>query len=398
LGVKVAGINLAMMYNETGEPDKAMREAQKLTELYGPNIYADFTVAQSFHQKKQYGEAARLYLELLQKPLNSREFELAILKDAASAYQSLNDLDNAIYYLEKSYSLRDSLHNQQTEETIHNLKIAYETEKKEAKIATLEDEKRLMIWLGIVGGIVLLLALTTFFFLWRWTVQKKCLAQSQRELAEQQIKQLQQEKQLIATQAVLDGEIQERTRIARDLHDGLGSLLSAVSLHINEMNKNTALNSENTARFDKAMRMLDEAISEMRRIAHHLMPDALSRFGLKMALTDFCNSIPVAEFIYFGNERRLAPKMEELVYRIANELINNALKHSGASHILVQIVQEADRLALTVEDNGKGFNPEVITTGMGLANVRTRVASFGGTIDIRSSAGSGTEINIEFQL
>ncbi|GHT29403.1 hypothetical protein AGMMS49574_06070 [Bacteroidia bacterium] len=146
-------------------------------------------------------------------------------------------------------------------------------EKKETQITTLEEEKRLMIWLGIAGGAVLLLALATFFFLWRWTVQKKRLAESQKELAEQQVKQLEQEKQLIATQAVLDGEVQERIRIA-------------------------------------------------------------------------------------------------------HELINNALKHSGASHILMQIVQEADRLALTVEDNGKGFNSEVITAGMGLANVRIRVASF----------------------
>jgi signal transduction histidine kinase len=115
-------------------------------------------------------------------------------------------------------------------------------------------------------------------------------------------------------------------------------------------------------------------------------------------LSDFCNTIPSAEFVYFGDELRLDRNLEVIVYRIAHELINNALKHAAATHILVQIVQENHRIALAVEDNGCGFDPDALTAGMGIQNIRTRVASFGGTIDIQSNAEEGTAINVEFRL
>jgi signal transduction histidine kinase len=281
---------------------------------------------------------------------------------------------------------------------VEELKIKYETEKKEIKISDLEEEKRLIIWLGVAGGAVLLLALAAFFSLWRWTVQKKRLAESQRELAKQQVKQLEQEKQLIATQAVLDGEVQERIRIARDLHDSLGSILAAAKYNMLGIKQISTLGEKDVECYNKAVSLLNDSINEMRRVAHHLMPDALSRFGLKPAIGDFCTALPAVQFVWYGEESRLDPKLEEMVYRIVHELIGNALKHSGASHILVQIVQEPDRIALTVEDNGKGFNPEVITAGMGLANVRTRVTSFGGILNIDSKAGVGTEINVELRV
>jgi signal transduction histidine kinase len=322
---------------------------------------------------------------------------LAILKDLASAHQSLNDLDNAIDCLEKSYALRDSLHNRQSDETIHNLKIAYETEKKETQITTLEEEKRLMIWLSVAGGAVLLLALAAFFFLWRWTVQKKRLAESQRELSEQQVKQLEQEKQLVATQAMFDGEVQERIRLARDLHDRLGGILSAMKYNLADMREVIAPEPASLEIYSKTMELLDESMREMRRIAHHLMPDSLSRFGLKTAVSEFCKSIPHAKFAWYGGDERLDAKLELVVYRIAYELVNNALKHSGASRILVQIVRDPDRVSLTVQDNGSGFAPET-GEGMGLSNIRTHVASYSGIMDIGSVAGEGTEVNVELRI
>jgi signal transduction histidine kinase len=274
---------------------------------------------------------------------------------------------------------------------VEELQIKYETEKKEIQIIDLEKENRWMVGLSLAGGAALLLALGLLFYRHRLNVNK-------RRLAEQQVKQLQQEQQLIATQAVLDGETQERTRLARDLHDGLGGLLSAVRLNLEDMKGGAARNADGTARFDKAIGMLDESIREMRRVAHHLMPDALSRFGLKTALTDFCNSIPSAEFNYFGDGRRFDRNLEVVIYRIVHELINNSLKHARAGHILVQIVQETGRIALTVQDDGHGFDPETVTTGAGIRNIRTRVASSGGTIDMRSSAENGTEINVELEI
>ncbi|MBN2650124.1 MAG: hypothetical protein JXR50_10340, partial [Prolixibacteraceae bacterium] len=135
---------------------------------------------------------------------------------------------------------------------------------------------------------------------------------------------------------------------------------------------------------------------ELRRIAHHMMPESLLRYGLKASLSDFCNAVPNVDFHYFGNEQRIDSNLEILTYRSAHELVNNALKHSKASQINVQIVQEPDRLSLTVQDNGIGFDPKMQTVGMGLKNIRDRVSTFNGKMNIYSEPGKGTEINIEF--
>jgi signal transduction histidine kinase len=163
-----------------------------------------------------------------------------------------------------------------------------------------------MIWLGITGGAVLLLALATFFFLWRWTVQKK-------RLAESQIKQLEQEKQLIATQAVLDGEVQERTRLARDLHDGLGSILAAAKYNLIDIRKTLVMNEAEAERFDSSISLLNDSMHEMRRVAHHLMPESLGSAGLKQSIADFCNSVPIVKFSYYGDDTRLNPNLEVII-------------------------------------------------------------------------------------
>ncbi|MDR1557134.1 MAG: sensor histidine kinase [Tannerellaceae bacterium] len=281
---------------------------------------------------------------------------------------------------------------------VEELEIKYETEKKELKIANLEKEKRQMSRLSMAGVAVLLLALAAFFLLWRWTVQKKRLAESRKELAERQIKQLEQEKQLIATQAVLEGEVQERSRLARDLHDGLGSILAAVRYNLIDIRKALVMEPAEAERFDNSVGLLNDSMLEMRRVAHHLMPESLGKAGLKQSIADFCSSVPIVKFSYYGDDTRLDPQLEVMIYRIMHELVSNALRHSGASHILVEIVQDADRVFLTVEDNGCGFDTQAKSQGMGLVNIRNRVAAYNGTVDIHSVVGKGTESLIQLKI
>jgi len=144
--------------------------------------------------------------------------------------------------------------------------------------------------------------------------------------------------------------------------------------------------------------LLDESMQEMRRVAHHLMPDSLSNFGLKDSITDFCNSVPNVKFTYYGDETRLDPKLEVMIYRIMHELVSNALKPSGAEHILVEIVRYDDKIALTVQDDGCGFDQTTEPKGMGLSNIRTRVAAYNGTLLIDAEVGVGTEINVELRI
>ncbi|MDR1602839.1 MAG: tetratricopeptide repeat protein [Tannerella sp.] len=349
-------------------------------------------------QQGKYDDAEQMALQALAHD-SSDVYANALLNEyIAKANIMMGNKNRALEAFDRQINLNRIYSDKNYQAAISEMEIEYETEKKEIQITALQEEKRLMIWLGIAVAAVLLLLLATFFFLWRWTVQKKRLAEKQKELAEQQIKQLEQEKQLTSTQAILDGEIQERTRLARDLHDGLGSMLTGVKFNLESLKGAAKLEGYEATYFNNAMKILNNSLIEMRRVAHHLMPDALVRHSLKVALKDFCDSFPIVEFAWFGSDEPFdSRKMEMMIYRIIHELVNNAFKHSGATKITVSVMREDCYIAFTVYDNGCGIDSDRQTQGMGLKNIRERVASCNGRMELDTGKGKGTEINIEFK-
>jgi len=156
--------------------------------------------------------------------------------------------------------------------------------------------------------------------------------------------------------------------------------------------------------FTRALEQLDSSIGEMRRVAHNMMPEALVRLGLPQAVQDYCDGVNESNQLtvkcqIHGLEERLDPTTEIVVYRIIQELLNNIVKHANASEALVQLMRQDDRLSITVEDNGKGFDPSTVSTrGAGLSNVRSRVDYLKGEMDLRSEPGKGCSIHIECNL
>ncbi|MDR0699017.1 MAG: histidine kinase [Tannerella sp.] len=195
------------------------------------------------------------------------------------------------------------------------------------------------------------------------------------------------EQQFIASQAMLEGKKEERKRLARDLHDGLGGMLSAVKIALVTDDVNLPFLREK----------INCCIEELARVAHHLMPASLSHFGLKAALKDYCLSFSNVEFHFFGEDRRFDERVEFEVYCCACELVNNSFKHSGATNIDVQLMLTNDRVMLTVYDDGCGFDKTLASKGAGLKNIKDRIAVFNGKIDINTSPGNGTETNIELK-
>jgi signal transduction histidine kinase len=151
------------------------------------------------------------------------------------------------------------------------------------------------------------------------------------------------------------------------------------------------------------MGMLDRSISELRRIAHNMMPEALVKFGLDSALRDFCSSVDQSCALHLTyqsfdiEESSISALTAGAVYRIIQELVNNILRHANATTALVQLVRKDGTLSITVEDNGKGFNTSILQTsdGTGYQNLRNRVEYLNGTIDIQTAPDKGTSINIE---
>ena len=358
-----------------------------------------FTLAKCYLKQKKYKEAEKTAFRVLEMDSSNIYKNALTYQVIAEANIWLKNCEKAEKYYRMAITVKDEYSNQSYQSSIAEMEVKYKTEKKEWQITALNEKNRLMLWLSIAGGGLLLLGLASLFFLYRWTVQKRRLAEQQHELAEARISQLEQEKQLIATQSVFDGEVQERTRLARDLHDGLGGKLTCAKIYLQELQKSGKFDAAKVEQLNTAMNMLDDSVQEMRRVSHNLMPDILSHAGLKPAVEDFCRSMsPKIVFKYYGDETRIDLKLEVLIYRSIYELVNNALKYADASQILVQILRETDSVVFTVQDNGCGFDPTLETEGIGLQNIRTRVASFGGDMQIDSRPGEGTEINVELSI
>ena len=157
--------------------------------------------------------------------------------------------------------------------------------------------------------------------------------------------------------------------------------------------------------FERSLDMIDTSIRELRRVAHNMMPEMLTQFGLDEALREYCHKINTAKILTvkyqsLGMAERVDKSIEIIIYRIVQELLNNTLKHAGATETFVQLIREGARLNIVVEDNGRGFAVDNVDNnkGAGLGNVRSRVEYLKGQLDIHSEPGKGTLVNIEFKI
>jgi len=327
-----------------------------------------------------------------------------LYEDMANVFDKAGRFKDARDYYIKYMILRDSVYNTEKSKQIFELERRYQSEQKEKEILRLKlSKKRHNLLMMALGFLVLLIVISAWYII-RHYRDKRLIAEQENTINKQIINELEKEKQLVATRAVLAGEESERQRLARDLHDGLGSLLTGVKLKLANMKGNYILDEETRVDFSNALTTLDSAVSELRRVAHNLMPEALIKFGLKYALEDFCTNLDSTTvkviFRFYGNFSRVRQNLETASFRIVQELVNNALKHSGATQIIVQMIQDDNRLCLSVQDNGRGFDKDTMENSntVGLNSVKSRVAFLNGLIDIYSQEGKGTEISIEFTV
>lgn len=319
---------------------------------------------------------------------------LLAYETAAKLYNDIGRFDDAYRLLKEQQTLNDSINSIELRKKLTESDARFQAAQKEQKIVVLEAEKsRQKVFIAALGSVIVLLLLSVFL-LFRYFAAK-------RKIAQQQITQLQQEKKIVAAENLLEGEKTERTRLARDLHDGLGGMLSGVKFQLNSMKGNVILSEENAEAFTKSIAQIDGAISEMRRVAHNMMPESLLKFGLNDAVGDYCQSLAESSglsinFQSFGMESRLQQTTEITVYRIIQELLNNVVKHAGASEVQLQLSRNEDTVSLTVEDDGTGFDTASGKAGMGLSNIRDRVDYLNGKLDVQGD-GKGTSVHIEFE-
>lgn len=235
---------------------------------------------------------------------------------------------------------------------------------------------------------MLLLAGSLFFFF--LTYQKR-LWKKQLEL--NKIKQDQQEEILRNT---ISAQEKERKRIAQDLHDEVGAMLSVVKLNVGRIEKKSG---EQIAKdlAAETKTYLDDVITQVRRISRALLPPSLEKLGLFFALEELVNWVNKSDQLNIicwkgGEQARLDIQKELALFRITQELLNNAIKHSKANEIVIKVRFGVKLLAMSVSDNGSGFDiSEKMTTGLGLKNLESRTQIMGGKFKMKSAPGKGTK-------
>ena len=351
---------------------------------------------------------------LQKKYLLAEQYLLAGIKEAITlndyssldeGYKYLSDIyaatgrhQLAYEYYVKYKDMHDSAVNMQSKAFATELEKKYETGKKDNQLLLQQAEiqRKNIFNYVLIGGVLMVLIVTSLSFR---NYQQK------RKLQEQRISELEAREKLTATEAVIKGEEQERSRLAKDLHDGLGGMLSGIKYSFNSMKGNLILTPENNQAFERSMDMLDSSIKEMRRVAHNMMPEALVKFGLDTALKDFCNDVNQSgalqvNYQSIGLEQQAIEQTTAItIYRIVQELVNNTMKHAAATSAIVQVSRSNGTISVTVEDDGKGFDTSVLQRplGIGWSNIQSRVEYLNGKLDVQSEPGKGTSVHIELK-
>jgi signal transduction histidine kinase len=357
------------------------------------------------NELKKANELAALSNDIFRENDMKRE-QLTILGILSNTSLALGNVRDFMRYNEQENTLSEQVLNENLQHKIVELEKKYENELKEEQIALLESKslhqqlkianKNILniVLISLVGILILLVVLYVKNY-------KQKLILRQKRITELEIQQ-----QLTATEAVLTGEEKERVRVAKDLHDGLGGLLSGIKFSFQNMKGNLKIPKENENEFNKGMKMLDTSIDEIRRIAHNMMPETLVKFGLDTAVDDFCSNIDQTGNIHVSYQSigmkdcTLEQSKAINIYRIVQELVYNSLKHAQAKSIIVQLIKNDDNLSVTVEDDGIGFDPKSIekNKGIGWSNINTRINFLKGKLDLQSIPGNGTSVQLTFEL
>jgi two-component system NarL family sensor kinase len=310
-----------------------------------------------------------------------------------SLYLEEGDYKKALEHVNDYHALDDSLKIEENKLKLAELETKYESEKKEKQIELLNKENELktlrlkqnrrLLLIAVILVVVMLISAVNYLR----SMQQK---QRAREIIEKQ----EVEKRILST--VIATEDKERKRFAADLHDGLGPILSSIKLYLSGLQDATAAQQEEM--ISTADELIDQSIQTTRTISNNILPVELSEKGLVSSIQSFCNKIQHSQQLTFAiyddfKDQPFESSTEIILYRVLQELINNTIKHAGANKVTIRFSGDQNNYSIEYSDNGIGFDQEELskkpTEGMGLLNIRERIQSLGGHIDIQGKDQEG---------
>jgi two-component system, NarL family, sensor kinase len=373
---------------------KALEVAVEIGDVQGQSRY-NLYLADVLMKWKKFPEALKHIenVEKLRTAEHSLEIEMDLYEMSSKYYFGVNNFDKGSEYLNKFHNLKDSVYSSELSSNVAAMEVQHNTQQLRIKNAETQarnlklsndnlraTQQRNYMILGSL--ILLLLGVVIFYF------------------SNQKLKRQAERKRI---SAVLQSEATERTRIARDLHDGLGQLLS--SARINAAALDGSVEEEDEPILGTAIQLIDQAIGEVRVISHNLMPQALADKGIVEALQELADKTNAAKstqinFTHPPLFTAFSKEIQVTIYRVVQEIVGNMLKHAQASEIRIELSVKGNSFNLLVSDNGKGFDPASLTEsdGMGWNNIQTRLSLINAKFTLESGIGKGTSVTITGEI
>lgn len=383
---------------------KALKIAELTNDKNSIGLYHN-NIGSVYLTSYDYGNAL-YHLKLAEKICTEQGMNstlLLVYKSFGDVYALTGKGKLAVESYNKYAAIKDSIFSADMAEQFSAMQTKYEIKEKEATNLLLQKENELtqteLAKSNIIKwalAITLLLCIPIVYLFYNSAKLK------QQRLLDAKLHRQQEEN----AKAIIEAEENERTRIARDLHDGIGQQLSAAKLNLSGLKSVL----EPTVNFNKdmldnAIELVDESIHEIRTVSHNMMLDSLVKIGLITAVKNFINKLNNTDKIKinietFGIHQRLDNVIETVVFRILQELMNNIIKHADATEVSIQLIKHDNELSLLIDDNGNGFDTSKMNSfeGIGLKNILTRVNYINGKVFFDSFIGRGTTVTVEIPL
>lgn len=401
--VSIALNNLGVMYKQMGryaEATDCYKQALIIAEGSGDKFVIaanNVNIASVMNMTKDF-EAALPYNNkgfVIAEEIGALDILVAASDNMAVEYAGLNNYTKAYEWQQKLTTYNDSLINIERNKQMADAEAKYQTAQKEKLI----QEQKFQLtkknyWIFGSLGVFILICLLGYSNYRRYRLRQATKFQ------EAIIKQ-----QDLSTKAVLEAEENERKRIAQELHDGVGQMMSAAKMNLSAFESDIQLtNEKQKIAYEKIVSLVDESCKEVRSVSHQMMPNALLKKGLANAIREFVDKIDSrvlkVELYSEGLNDRIDANAETVLYRVVQECVNNVIKHSGANHLDISLIKDIDGISITIEDNGKGFDVDQKEKedGMGLKNMLTRIEYLKGTIEFNSTPSKGTLVAIHVPI
>lgn len=379
-----------------------LKEIETRTENTDHLFYYYFNMGAYYSKTKKYSNSVEMYLQALnisKKGIDSEQ-KINLFHSISKVYKKSGNFEKAVLYLEKYHSLQDSLFSVKKTKTFDEIQTKYEVEKKNLKIDLLSREKiiektkkKIVIYIGL--ALIVPLLILVFFYRNRIKLQK-VIQEKENELFLKEKTELQQQQELERITGIVEGQDQERNRVAKEIHDGVGGSLAGIKLQLHQIN--SSLKSES---IEEVIGHLGTVFNELRSISHNLSLNKISDKSLETLLYELIKEYEsrnefATELIVFPPDslNKLSSIIKHHIYRIIQELLANISKHAHAKNVLLSFTKMDDRLNIIVEDDGCGFE-SVEKNGIGIKNIKERLMAINGVMEIDSVEKRGTTIIID---